>query len=175
MYNVPGKLASVGGIHRDPTKASTLFVFASPELYYDRRDLEQQKKLLADAYAGVGWEVPTLLEALWDAHELYFDSISRVDLQPWSAGRVALVGDAACGATLGGWAPAPRWSPPMFWPVSSPPPAATTAPRSLATNRRSAATSKALRKAATRPGSSWPHARCWAHSCATGCSGTACR
>jgi 2-polyprenyl-6-methoxyphenol hydroxylase-like FAD-dependent oxidoreductase len=102
MYNVPGKLASVGGIHRDPTKASTLFVFASPELDYDRRDLEQQKRLLADAYAGVGWEVPTLLEALWDAHELYFDSISRVDLQPWSAGRVALVGDAACGATLGG-------------------------------------------------------------------------
>jgi 2-polyprenyl-6-methoxyphenol hydroxylase-like FAD-dependent oxidoreductase len=102
MYNVPGKLASVGGIHRDPTKASTLFVFASPELDYDRRDLEQQKKLLADAYAGVGWEVPTLLEALWDAHELYFDSISRVDLQPWSAGRVALLGDAACGATLGG-------------------------------------------------------------------------
>jgi 2-polyprenyl-6-methoxyphenol hydroxylase-like FAD-dependent oxidoreductase len=102
LYNVPGKLASVGGIHRDPTKASTLFVFASPELDYDRRDLEQQKKLLADAYAGVGWEVPTLLKALRDAPELYFDSISRVDLQPWSAGRVTLVGDAACGATLGG-------------------------------------------------------------------------
>jgi 2-polyprenyl-6-methoxyphenol hydroxylase-like FAD-dependent oxidoreductase len=102
MYNVPGKLASVGGIHRDPTRASTLFVFASPPLDYDRRDLEQQKKLLADAYAGVGWEVPALLEGLWDAPELYFDSISRVDLQPWSAGRVTLVGDAACGATLGG-------------------------------------------------------------------------
>jgi 2-polyprenyl-6-methoxyphenol hydroxylase-like FAD-dependent oxidoreductase len=102
LYNVPGKLASVGGIHRDPTKASTLFVFASPQLDYDRRDLEQQQKLLADAYAGVGWEVPTLLEGLWDAAELYFDSISRVDLQPWSSGRVTLVGDAACGATLGG-------------------------------------------------------------------------
>jgi 2-polyprenyl-6-methoxyphenol hydroxylase-like FAD-dependent oxidoreductase len=102
MYNVPGKLASVGGHHRDPTRASTLFVFASPPLDYDRRDLEQQKKLVADAYAGIGWEVPTLLEALWDAPELYFDSISRVDLQPWSAGRVTLVGDAAAGATLGG-------------------------------------------------------------------------
>jgi 2-polyprenyl-6-methoxyphenol hydroxylase-like FAD-dependent oxidoreductase len=100
MYNVPGKLASVG-VHRDPTKASTLFVFASPLLDYDRRDLEQQKKLVADAYAGVGWEVPTLLEGLWDAAELYFDSISQVDLQPWSAGRVTLVGDAANGATLG--------------------------------------------------------------------------
>lgn len=102
LYNLPGKLASVGGDHRDPTRASTLFVFASPPLDYDRRDLEQQKKLLADAFAGVGWEVPTLLEALWEAPELYFDSISRVDLQPWSAGRVTLVGDAANGATLGG-------------------------------------------------------------------------
>jgi 2-polyprenyl-6-methoxyphenol hydroxylase-like FAD-dependent oxidoreductase len=102
LYNLPGKLASVGGIHRDPTKANTLFVFASPPLDYDRRDLQQQKKLVADAYAGVGWEVPTLLKGLWDAPELYFDSISRVDLQPWSAGRVTLVGDAACGATLGG-------------------------------------------------------------------------
>jgi 2-polyprenyl-6-methoxyphenol hydroxylase-like FAD-dependent oxidoreductase len=102
MYNLPGKLASVGGIHRDPTRASTLFVFASPPLDYDRGDLEQQKKLVADAFAGVSWEVPTLIEALWDAPELYFDSISRVDLEPWSAGRVALVGDAACGATLGG-------------------------------------------------------------------------
>lgn len=102
LYNLPGKLASVGGDHRDPTRASTLFVFASPPLDYDRHDLEQQKKLLADAFAGVGWEVPTLLEALWEAPELYFDSISRVDLQPWSAGRVTLVGDAACGATLGG-------------------------------------------------------------------------
>jgi 2-polyprenyl-6-methoxyphenol hydroxylase-like FAD-dependent oxidoreductase len=102
MYNLPGMLASVGGGHRDRTRASTLFVFASPPLDYDRGDLEQQKKLVADAYAGVGWEVPTLLEALWDAPELYFDSISRVDLEPWSAGRVTLVGDAACGATLGG-------------------------------------------------------------------------
>jgi hypothetical protein len=36
------------------------------------------------------------------AHELQFDSISRVDLQPWSDGRVAVVGDTACRATLGG-------------------------------------------------------------------------
>jgi 2-polyprenyl-6-methoxyphenol hydroxylase-like FAD-dependent oxidoreductase len=102
LYNLPGKLASVGGHHRDPTRASTPFVFASPPLDYDRHDLEQQKKLLADGFTGVGWEVPTLLDALWEAPELYFDSISRVDLQPWSAGRVTLVGDAANGATLGG-------------------------------------------------------------------------
>lgn len=102
MYNVPGMLASVGGDHRDPAQAATMFVFASESLDYDRRDPEQQKKLLADAYAGVGWEVPTLLGFLGAAPEFYFDSISRVDVERWSDGRVALVGDAACGVTLGG-------------------------------------------------------------------------
>lgn len=102
MYNVPGKLASIGGHHLDRTRAATMFVFAAEQLDYDRRDLKQQQKLIADAYTGVGWEVPVLLESLSGASEFYFDSISRVDLGTWSQGRVALVGDAACGATLGG-------------------------------------------------------------------------
>lgn len=102
MCNVPGKLASVGGHHLDRTRAAAMFVFAAEPLNYDRRDLEQQKELIADAYAGVGWEVPVLIESLWGASELYFDSISRIDLDIWWRGRVALAGDAACGATLGG-------------------------------------------------------------------------
>ena len=32
----------------------------------------------------------------------YFDAIARVDVPAWSSGRVALLGDAACGATFGG-------------------------------------------------------------------------
>lgn len=102
MHNVPGKVAGVAHDHRDPKKAGTTFLFASEELAYDRRDPEQQKKLVADAFVGVGWETPVLIEELWDAPDLYFDSISRVDLPSWSRGRVALVGDAACGATVGG-------------------------------------------------------------------------
>jgi 2-polyprenyl-6-methoxyphenol hydroxylase-like FAD-dependent oxidoreductase len=43
-----------------------------------------------------------MLESLRVAPELYFDSISRADLPDWSSGRIALVGDAACGATIGG-------------------------------------------------------------------------
>jgi 2-polyprenyl-6-methoxyphenol hydroxylase-like FAD-dependent oxidoreductase len=48
--------------------------------------------------------VPRLLAALDEAPDLYFyfDSISRVDVWPWSHGRIALVGDAASGATIGG-------------------------------------------------------------------------
>ncbi|MFI5707440.1 FAD-dependent monooxygenase [Kribbella sp. NPDC051620] len=102
MYNVPGKLASVGMDHRDPDKAGTMFVFASPELTYDRRDPQQQKEILRSAYAGLGWKVPALLDGLDDCTDLYFDSISRVDVDRWSDGRIALVGDAGYGATVGG-------------------------------------------------------------------------
>ncbi|WP_309054840.1 FAD-dependent monooxygenase [Streptomyces sp.] len=100
--NVPGRLAAVGADHRDPTRAGAFFVFASPELRYDRHDAAQQKALVQEAFAGLGWEVPRLLESLRRAPELYFDSISRADVPTWSTGRIALLGDAACGATIGG-------------------------------------------------------------------------
>lgn len=101
-YNAPGRLASVGGDHRDAAKASAFFVFAAPQLTYDRHDLRQQKALIAKAFGGLGWEVPRLLDSLRQAPEMYFDSISRADVDTWSKGRIGLVGDAACGATIGG-------------------------------------------------------------------------
>ncbi|PJM97169.1 FAD-dependent monooxygenase [Streptomyces sp. CB01373] len=101
-YNVPGRFASVGADPRDPARAGAFFVFAAPELSYHRRDPEQQKRLIADAFSGLGWEVPRLLGTLDQAPDLYFDSISRADVGTWSTGRVCLVGDAACGATIGG-------------------------------------------------------------------------
>lgn len=100
--NTPGRLASVGVDHRAPDRAGAFFVFAAPELTYDRHDPEQQKRLVADAFAGLGWEVPRLLDSLRAAPELYFDSISRADVPTWSKGRITLLGDAACGATIGG-------------------------------------------------------------------------
>ena len=100
--NAPGRLASVGADHRDPTRAGAFFVFASPPLAYDRHDVARQKTLIVEAFEGLGWEVPRLLDSLRQAPELYFDSISRADVPSWSTGRVALLGDAACGATIGG-------------------------------------------------------------------------
>ncbi|MFI6644759.1 FAD-dependent monooxygenase [Streptomyces sp. NPDC050504] len=102
--NAPGRLASVGVDHRDPTRAGAFFVFASPEVAYDRHDPDQQKRLLFDAFSGLGWEVPRLLDSLREVPGpgLYFDSISRADVPAWSKGRIGLVGDAACGATIGG-------------------------------------------------------------------------
>ncbi|MGC0419473.1 FAD-dependent monooxygenase [Embleya sp. AB8] len=101
-HNVPGRLASIGVDHRNSARAGAFLVFAASELAYDRHDLEQQKKVIADAFSGVRWEVPRLLASLDQASDLYFDSISRADVDTWSIGRVCLVGDAACGATIGG-------------------------------------------------------------------------
>lgn len=101
-YNVPGRLAALGGDHRDPGRASAFVAFAAPELSYDRHDPGAQRAILRDRFADLGWHVPRMLAALDGAADLYFDQICRVDLAPWSRGRVTLVGDAACGATIGG-------------------------------------------------------------------------
>ena len=49
-----------------------------------------------------GWEIPKLLRALEAAPDPYFDAIGSVRVRRWSTGRVALLGDAAYGGTLGG-------------------------------------------------------------------------
>ncbi|MET7403557.1 FAD-dependent monooxygenase [Dactylosporangium sp. NPDC005572] len=102
VYNVPGLMASVGGDHRDPSRATAFVMFASPQLRYERHDREAQRRILLERFAGLGWEVPRLLDGLRAADDFYFDAICRVDVSPWSRGRVALVGDAAAGATIGG-------------------------------------------------------------------------
>jgi 2-polyprenyl-6-methoxyphenol hydroxylase-like FAD-dependent oxidoreductase len=100
MHNVPGKLA---GVYRYHGKADAIFMFRSPELSYDYHDLDQQKKLLTDAYAGEGWQVPALLDAVRAAEDLYLDSVNQVHMPTWSRGRVTLVGDSGyCASPLSG-------------------------------------------------------------------------
>lgn len=98
LYSEPGRTAATGG-----PKAPAFFVFASPPLAYDRDDVAQQQQLVADAYRGAGWRVPELLARLPEAREFYLDSISRVTMDRYTSGRVALLGDAAYGNTLGGY------------------------------------------------------------------------
>lgn len=94
FYGEPGRVANVYSTRRS-SEARALFMFASPPLRYDHRDGTQQRRLLADALAGMRWETPRLLEAMADAPDFYFDSISLVEMERWSKGRVALLGDAA--------------------------------------------------------------------------------
>ncbi|UBU14071.1 FAD-dependent monooxygenase [Nonomuraea gerenzanensis] len=93
VHAAVGRTANVYSTRQD-TRAKALFMWSSPPLSYDHRDVARQKKLLAQAMRGVGWQVPALLEAVRDADDFYFDSVAQIHLDRWSKGRVVLVGDA---------------------------------------------------------------------------------
>lgn len=97
-HSVPGKVAVIASADRNSSVRAAFF-FASPELSYDTRDVEQHKKLLADAFAGERWEIPKLMKAMASAPDFYFDSTCQIRMDSWSAGRVTLVGDAGYSAS----------------------------------------------------------------------------
>ncbi|HET9137917.1 FAD-dependent monooxygenase [Actinophytocola sp.] len=100
LHNVPGRLVAV---HPSTGGALAFFAFRGPELAgFDPNDTASHKRILTGAFAGGGWRVPELLDRMQAAADLYFDSVSRVNLRPWSRGRVALLGDAASCVSLFG-------------------------------------------------------------------------
>jgi 2-polyprenyl-6-methoxyphenol hydroxylase-like FAD-dependent oxidoreductase len=101
LYSVPGRTAAIFSA-RPPGQAVAQFFFTAPGISYDYADTGQQRKILADAFADVGWHVPDLLRQLPAAPDFYFDSVSQVHLDRWSAGRIALIGDAGYAAGPGG-------------------------------------------------------------------------
>ncbi|MFH8250238.1 FAD-binding domain [Microbacterium sp. B2969] len=64
---------------------------------------DAQQRLLQEKLRDGGWEVPDMLDAMIRAKDLYFDSVSQIRMPSWTAGRVALLGDAAaCPSFLAG-------------------------------------------------------------------------
>jgi 2-polyprenyl-6-methoxyphenol hydroxylase-like FAD-dependent oxidoreductase len=101
-YVSPGRTALVYSTARQ-ADARAMFLFATPPDAAVPRDRAAQESLVADAYAGESWEVPRLLDAMASAPDFYFDALTQVHLDRWSAGRVGLVGDAAyCASTASG-------------------------------------------------------------------------
>ena len=85
--------------------ARALFMFRSTEeLEYHYRDALRQKELLRAAFAGKHAMVDGWLDELDRTPTFYFDSITQLQLDTWSRGRVTLVGDAGyCpGPAVGG-------------------------------------------------------------------------
>ncbi|WP_159843196.1 FAD-dependent monooxygenase [Nocardia sp. CY41] len=98
-YNAPGRLAISGG-----PKAQQMYMFAAPELDYARDDSAAQRRIVAETFAGMGWEVPRMLAELGEFDDFYLDSIGQVRMPDgYTKGRVALVGDSGYGNTLGGF------------------------------------------------------------------------
>jgi len=104
LYSVPGRTAAVFSA-RQAGRAVAQFYFSAPDgapAGYDYRDTRRQQEIVARAFDGVGWHVPALLGQMGEADDFHFDSVSQVQLDRWSAGRVALIGDAGYAAGPGG-------------------------------------------------------------------------
>ena len=98
-WNAPGRVAARGG-----SKGSHLYLFASPELDCARGDVATQRRLIAEKFADMGGEVPSMLAELDRLDDFYLDAIAQVRMKGrYTSGRVALVGDAGYGNTLGGF------------------------------------------------------------------------
>ncbi|MDC3960722.1 FAD-dependent monooxygenase [Polyangium jinanense] len=89
VYSEPGRAVVVSST-RNVEEAVVMLVFTP------------SNEPLRTRFTGMGWEVPRLLPYLDGASDLYTDTISRVDVDGLSRGRVVLLGDAGYGATIGG-------------------------------------------------------------------------
>lgn len=97
VHNAPGRLVV---LHPGKTEALAMFVFRGPA--GPRRDRAAQARHVADAYRGIGWRVPELVDALLHHPDPYFDRLSQIRIDSWSRGRVALLGDAASSVAIFG-------------------------------------------------------------------------
>jgi len=103
MYNAPGGRVASLRPDRVPGRAKAGLSFASDPVTYDRGDLNAQRRLVAERFVGAGWRTAELVAAAAEADDFYFDSMVQVQLDRWSTGRVALVGDAGyCPSPLTG-------------------------------------------------------------------------
>jgi 2-polyprenyl-6-methoxyphenol hydroxylase-like FAD-dependent oxidoreductase len=104
MHLGVGREAAVFGA-RHLTDARAGFLFRTDgELDYHHRDVAWQKQLLRQVFTGMHEDVDRWLSELDQTAAFYFDSITQLQLDSWSRGRVTLVGDAGyCpGPAVGG-------------------------------------------------------------------------
>ncbi len=86
--------AMVMGLRKD-SDVRTYLGFSAPEsVDYDYRDIDAQKRIVADRVAGAGWLIPQIVEHMLRAPDFHFDSLSQIRMDSWSRGRIVLVGDA---------------------------------------------------------------------------------
>jgi 2-polyprenyl-6-methoxyphenol hydroxylase-like FAD-dependent oxidoreductase len=102
QYSELGRVAAIWSSRGD-ANAKACFGFAAPSVHINLRDRAQQQQVLTNVYAGIGWEIPRLLEMMPSAPDVYFDVAAQICMTHWSQGRVVLVGDAGyCASPMSG-------------------------------------------------------------------------
>ncbi|MBS0652439.1 MAG: FAD-dependent monooxygenase [Verrucomicrobia bacterium] len=96
-YHSPQRFVNVYR-DRNDTNAKVAIAFSLEEPFRSRDPLEQ-KRVIEKVFADSGWEMTSILSAMKESPDFYFDSMVQIHMPSWSKGRVALVGDAAYSAT----------------------------------------------------------------------------
>lgn len=97
---VPGRQVAIYPIRGG--RVATFFVHRSAE---DRveRSIEAARRELIEVYGDLSWVVPRLLDHLPHLDDIYYDTVSQIEVPRWSQGRVTLLGDACqCPSLLAG-------------------------------------------------------------------------
>lgn len=96
LWNMPGRAAALYAVGDNDDTVHALLNFVRPEPPSDAfRNPGARRELVAGVFADAGWEIPGMLNAMWETEDLFFDTVGQIHLPHWSSGRVALVGDAA--------------------------------------------------------------------------------
>jgi 2-polyprenyl-6-methoxyphenol hydroxylase-like FAD-dependent oxidoreductase len=95
MWNEPGRAAALYAVGANETVHGFLSFARAEAPFGAFRDPQAQRDLVAEVFAGDGWEVPGLVKAMRESDDLFFDTVSQIRMPRWSSGRVALAGDAA--------------------------------------------------------------------------------
>jgi 2-polyprenyl-6-methoxyphenol hydroxylase-like FAD-dependent oxidoreductase len=93
-WNVPGKAGVIYAAGDDPDVHGFLNFARTDPPFAAFRNPQAQRELVAEVFDGYGWEIPRLVATMRTADDLFFDVVSQIRMPRWSAGRVALVGDA---------------------------------------------------------------------------------
>ncbi len=102
IYSKHGRMVGRFALHGD----RTLFLFVFVSDYHaapDQCDVAAQKAIVREKFRDDGGECGAVLSELNRTDELYFDRVSQIQMEGWSKGRIALIGDAAfCVSLLAG-------------------------------------------------------------------------
>ncbi|BBZ28546.1 oxidoreductase [Mycolicibacterium madagascariense] len=95
MYSHAGRTVVVERpTEHAPARAFLAFVHDDPGSV-DTRDRATAAASIRTAFAEDRWRTADVIDTLTDAGDVYFDTVSQIRMDRWSADRVALVGDAA--------------------------------------------------------------------------------
>jgi 2-polyprenyl-6-methoxyphenol hydroxylase-like FAD-dependent oxidoreductase len=98
-YGLPGRQISRFAMRED--KTLILCVFRNEYMpTQDGMSNTDHKSTLRHIYSELGWECDRILEAMSEAPDVYFDSVSQIRMDHWTRGRTALAGDAAACVSL---------------------------------------------------------------------------